>query len=146
MNFVVYELKTGKIFQSGSCDDSQFDIQRVPDGYAILPIEADPFNQYIENNQAISMSEKPADWYIFDYSLKKWADPISPEQKYKTQAEKIVNSRNFLLEKSDWTQIPNNALTIGQQQAWADYRQQLRDITSQAGYPFEVVWPVSPQG
>lgn len=27
---------------------------------------------------------------------------------------------------------------------WATYRQALRDITAQTGFPFEVVWPVAP--
>lgn len=146
MNFVVYELATGKIFQSGSCPDNQFDIQKVENGYAILPIEADPFNQYIENNQAISMPPKPDNEYVFDYNLKKWVDPISPEQKYKTQCEKIISNRNLLLEKSDWTQLPNGPLNIDQQNQWINYRQQLRDITAQSGYPFNVVWPTPPQG
>jgi hypothetical protein len=58
----------------------------------------------------------------------------------------IKNTRNLLLYESDWTQIPNNPLTVEQQQAWADYRQQLRDIKSQPGYPNNVIWPTPPQG
>jgi hypothetical protein len=61
--------------------------------------------------------------------------------------ESVVKAqRNQLLQQSDWTQIPNGPLTVEQQQAWSDYRQQLRDITSQPGYPFNVVWPTPPQG
>jgi hypothetical protein len=56
------------------------------------------------------------------------------------------NTRNNLLQQSDWTQIPNGPLTAEQQQAWAVYRQELRDITSQSGYPFNVIWPTPPQG
>lgn len=36
------------------------------------------------------------------------------------------------------------ALTAGQQQAWADYRQALLDIPQQSGFPHDVVWPTKP--
>lgn len=56
-----------------------------------------------------------------------------------------IPQRNELLYASDWTQIPNNPLTAEKQQEWAVYRQELRDITIQAGYPFNIVWPVQPE-
>ena len=37
-----------------------------------------------------------------------------------------------------------NALTAGQQQAWADYRQALLDVPQQDGFPNNVVWPDKP--
>lgn len=37
------------------------------------------------------------------------------------------------------------ALTPDQQQAWADYRQSLLDITQQSGFPHDVVWPTKPE-
>lgn len=36
--------------------------------------------------------------------------------------------RDGLLTSSDWTQLPDNDLTDAQRQAWATYRQQLRDF------------------
>jgi hypothetical protein len=56
----------------------------------------------------------------------------------------IKEKRDALLYASDWTQIPNNPLTLEQQQAWATYRQALRNITLQSGYPFNVVFPTPP--
>lgn len=50
--------------------------------------------------------------------------------------------RNALLAASDWTQgkdIPDSVST-----AWATYRQQLRDVPAQAGFPLNIQWPVSP--
>lgn len=145
MNFVVFESLTGKIIQSGYCEDHQFDIQHVPDGCRILPIEANPLTDYIQNDVAVEMPPCPGSDYVFDYSLKKWIDAFSPEEKNKIESEKVINKRNFLLEKSDWTQIPNNPLTIEKQEEWAVYRQQLRDITNQPGYPFNVDWPIKPE-
>ena len=50
-------------------------------------------------------------------------------------------NRNALLSKSDWTQVADAPVD---QAAWATYRQALRDITDQAGFPNEVVWPTKP--
>jgi hypothetical protein len=58
----------------------------------------------------------------------------------------VKEKRNQLLFASDWTQIPNNPLTAQQQTNWATYRQELRDITIQSGYPFNITWPTEPQG
>ena len=55
----------------------------------------------------------------------------------------VRQKRNQLLSETDWmvavqfeTQVVNPALT--------SYRQDLRDITSQVGFPLDVVWPVKP--
>lgn len=50
--------------------------------------------------------------------------------------------RDMLLAQSDWTQLPDVSEDI--RNAWAPYRQLLRDITTQALFPSEVVWPVKP--
>jgi len=49
--------------------------------------------------------------------------------------------RSTLLAASDWTQVADAPVD---QVAWAAYRQELRDITSQEAFPFEVTWPVAP--
>lgn len=36
-------------------------------------------------------------------------------------------------------------LSAEQQAAWATYRRALLDITAQAGFPHDIVWPVAPQ-
>ena len=67
-----------------------------------------------------------------------------------TQAEleSIVQSanarkrRNKLLAASDWTQVIDAPVD---QAAWATYRQALRDISAQAGFPATVVWPTQPE-
>lgn len=58
------------------------------------------------------------------------------------EASKIIRTqRNKLLSESDWTQVIDAPVD---QDAWAEYRQALRDITSQKGFPHNVVWPVKP--
>jgi hypothetical protein len=50
--------------------------------------------------------------------------------------------RNTLLSDCDWTQLPDAPVNT---QAWANYRQGLRDVTSQAGFPWDIQWPEKPQ-
>jgi hypothetical protein len=52
--------------------------------------------------------------------------------------------RDRLLRDSDWTQLPDVQLTIEQQAAWAVYRQVLRDVPQQEGFPSNVNWPAIP--
>ncbi len=66
-------------------------------------------------------------------------DPVVP-----TPAEQAIARRNTLLAESDWTQLPDVPLTAEQRTEWATYRQALRDITEQPGFPDSINWPVKP--
>ena len=56
--------------------------------------------------------------------------------------EDIRSLRDAKLTESDWTQVADAPVD---QAAWATYRQALRDIPSQAGFPNEVTWPTEPE-
>lgn len=53
----------------------------------------------------------------------------------------IRNIRDSKLSSSDWTQVADAPVD---QAAWATYRQALRDVPQQAGFPFSVTWPQEP--
>ena len=57
------------------------------------------------------------------------------------QATNVRNSRTEKLKDSDWTQIADST---ADKTAWATYRQALRDITAQAGFPWTITWPDAP--
>lgn len=65
------------------------------------------------------------------------AEKPSEEEK----AKYLRTERNALLASSDWTQLPDSPLTPEQKQAWAEYRQLLRDIPRCEGFP-NVALPV----
>ena len=136
MNFTIYNTITGQIIQSGFCLDVS--IQIIPDECALLEIESDPLNQYIDNGQLINIPARPSLEHEFDYSSKSWVLDIN------LLKQNIINQRDNLLYKSDWTQLPNGPLTQQKQQQWAVYRQALRDITTQSGYPTNIIWPTEP--
>jgi hypothetical protein len=54
---------------------------------------------------------------------------------------KALEKRHSLLLDSDWTQLPDSPANKEQ---WAEYRQELRDITQQEGFPSKIDWPLAP--
>jgi len=66
------------------------------------------------------------------------------------EAALVRDKRDKLLSESDWVTVKavdQNAqdnLGIQVPQVWLDYRQALRDVTSQAGFPYNVTWPTAP--
>jgi hypothetical protein len=58
------------------------------------------------------------------------------------QAESVRQQRTDKLKDSDWTQLADST---ADKAAWATYRQALRDITAQAGFPWGVQWPTQPE-
>lgn len=59
-------------------------------------------------------------------------------------AQIAATSRDMLLVQSDWTQLPDAPLTAEQKSQWVAYRQQLRDVTKQSGFPNNINWPTPP--
>ena len=53
-------------------------------------------------------------------------------------------SRNAYLDQSDWTQLPDVALTAAKVAEWATYRQALRDLDVDGIDPADVDWPTPP--
>ena len=58
------------------------------------------------------------------------------------QANSQRSYRNTLLADCDWTQLADAPVNT---QAWATYRQALRDVTAQTGFPWEIEWPAKPE-
>jgi hypothetical protein len=54
------------------------------------------------------------------------------------RAESVRQERNRMIAESDWTQLPDSPVD---KEAWAAYRQELRDVPTQAGFPWSVEWP-----
>ena len=60
---------------------------------------------------------------------------------YPDAADRIRAHRNRLLAETDYMALSDTTLTL----EWATYRQALRDITEQQGFPLSVTWPVKPE-
>ena len=58
------------------------------------------------------------------------------------QAKSVRQQRGEKLKDSDWTQVADAPVD---QAAWATYRQALRDVTGQQGFPWTITWPTQPE-
>lgn len=61
---------------------------------------------------------------------------------YDEASRRVRFERSRRLMKSDWTQAPDAPVDAA---AWAAYRQALRDIPQQAGFPNNITWPEAPK-
>ena len=57
------------------------------------------------------------------------------------QAKSVRATRGEKLADSDWTQVADAPVDKA---VWATYRQALRDVTAQSGFPWTITWPESP--
>jgi hypothetical protein len=58
------------------------------------------------------------------------------------QATSVRQQRGEKLKDSDWTQVADAPVDKA---AWATYRQALRDVTGQEGFPWTITWPEQPE-
>ena len=65
------------------------------------------------------------------------------EANTESQWAKIRSQRDTLLQACDWTQLPDVPLDSKTKEQWVNYRQALRDVTSQAD-PYNIEWPIAP--
>ena len=63
------------------------------------------------------------------------------QQRDSEEASEVRTARNKKLADSDWTQIADSP---ADKAAWATYRQSLRNVPSQAGFPWTIEWPTQP--
>lgn len=61
-------------------------------------------------------------------------------------ALEIRADRAALLSSTDWTQAADSPLSADERARWAAYRQALRDIPVQGGFPWTIQWPIRPDG
>ena len=129
-SFIIYNVD-GIIIRTGSCVDSDFDIQ-AGDGEFVMDGIADDSCHIIVDGQIIDKPEV----IVSDEQLK--AEVIFA----------LRLRRNNSLYKSDWTQFSDSPLSDSKKAEWATYRQALRDITETYGDAIsisDIIWPTKPE-
>lgn len=80
--------------------------------------------------------------------IEQWVEtPATPEEiaeRVSQKASEVRADRNQRLTESDWTQLQDSPLNADAKLAWQLYRETLRMIPQQAGFPWEVQWPPKP--
>ena len=70
-----------------------------------------------------------------------------PLGQFKTDAEHASEARekrNALIAETDYLMMPDYPLSEAKRATIAAYRQALRDVPAQAGFPRQIDWPVKP--
>ena len=62
-------------------------------------------------------------------------------RKDEEQGRNVRTSRYAMLSDSDWTQLSDSQVD---KTLWVTYRQALRDVSKQAGFPWKIEWPIKP--
>jgi hypothetical protein len=102
-------------------------------------------NSYYKNNEFKQLPEKPSNYHIWNLETEQWQEPENYQQLlFNEAASKVKQERQRLLTATDWTDTVSASTRLENYNAWQFYRQQLRDITTQEGYPFNVIWPTQP--
>ena len=78
------------------------------------------------------------DIYVFPIGV------IMQPFKQTTTANDIRLMRDIELKKCDWRVMPDSPLSDSKKAEWQTFRQALRDITTQSGFPTNVTWPTKP--
>lgn len=78
-------------------------------------------------------------WAVTDAS----ADEIAARTE--NQAQSVKAERNARLQESDWIVIVHSEQGTPVPPEWMTYRQALREVADQPGFPFDVTWPVKPE-
>ena len=79
-----------------------------------------------------------------DWTQMKTAEQLETER-LEQASESARNQRDRLLTNSDWVTIRATDTGDPVPTEWQTYRQALRDITEQTGFPEEIEWPQEPE-
>jgi len=93
-----------------------------------------------------TVSNEMAIWDGEKWNVELIPEPTNPEQivdPVPPTWDDIKNKRNWLLFQSDWTQLPDVALSGEEVATWRAYRSELREITKSFESPQSVVWPAA---
>ncbi len=106
-------------------DLSSFDVVAVQ---AVDPPAADLFTSQISGTTAALVD---GTWQ------QQWTVTQLPSEE---ASSNVRAQRDKLLSQTDWTQLPDTGVAS----AWTSYRQALRDVPGQTGFPYTVTWPTEP--
>ena len=89
----------------------------------------------------ISVPDGVAVGYLYDGSTFTAPEPTAADTALRSAEAR--QARDIELGLSDWTQLPH--VPEETKSLWATYRQALRDIPAQSGFPWNVQWPTQPE-
>lgn len=116
-----------------------------PLGFGIYEYSQQPETGQFERIVELPPVRNPSDgkyyqqWSVVEFTDEEKAIVIA---EIKTQ---IRTQRTMQLYDTDWSQIADNQISDELREKFRVFRQALRDIPNQAGFPMDIVWPEHPQ-
>ena len=115
----------------------------LPNGYVFVK-DADPpaYNELLNRCNEVYPTLVDGEWTRTFEILEL---PVEQQEINKAiPAHQARALRDNLLRACDWTQVADSPLSVTEKATWALYRQALRDVPSQTGFPYSIGWPVEP--
>jgi hypothetical protein len=110
--------------------------------FGVFPVLEAPMPEHDTDTQYVEYKHEPIlqgdTWFLIPRVLAYSNDQLL--QIKLDKAETIRSERNKLLSETDWMALSDVTMTP----EMATYRQALRDITKQIGFPMVVDWPIKP--
>lgn len=116
-------------------DSARIDCEIEHPHYGWIPYTLDPSDTDMTVNNDSLLAAMSENGDVAAYV------PPTQEELDATLARKARRERDILLAQSDWMASQDRTMS----QAEKDYRQALRDIPQQTGFPTNVVWPTKPE-
>lgn len=86
-------------------------------------------------------------WLGPNYENQGWfvVGEAPPDPEPATEDDLVLEQVQSLLKDSEWSMLPDAPITIGQKEQWIKYRDELRYVHLQVGFPSNVIWPQKPE-
>ena len=148
MEFIVYNESTGDILRTGMCSDNNILLQ-AQEGESVIEGVANINNQYILNNEVtdytpeqLTLKANIPYGYKWDIATMSAVKIFTDEQILDYLSAQARTKRDQLLNNSIiWSDTSYTGDVLA---SWLAYREVLKNITSQAGFPGSIVWPTKP--
>ena len=129
----------------------RFEVEALGGGLMLLRLYED--EQLVQHEDVSGMDTPREGWQYTTYEMRTqlpdgaldtepdaWAALVK-QADHDTAADLVRAERDKLIAATDWT-VLRDAKTA--KTDWLEYRQALRDVPEQAGFPYAVQWPTRP--
>jgi hypothetical protein len=101
--------------------------------YPVVRAAVPQFDSLVQSLVAHAAPTEDAGQWVLGYDVVQKTEDMA--------GDNIRRERNRLLSETDWMALSDSTMSA----EWATYRQALRDITTQEGFPYAVEWPTKPE-
>lgn len=122
------------------------DGESIPEGFAVLPEGLDMGGFYTAKGfVTLTVQDQAVTSYAVNQeALDAWSAEHPDPDPTEALAVEVRSQRDELLADTDWTQVLDAPIDATSREAYRTYRQALRDIPEQPGFPGDIIWPELP--